>query len=322
MKKALVVGINYTGTGQDLKGCLNDAYHVETELKARGFDSIEMLLEKDATTAGMKAALERLVANTAPGDVILFHYSGHGSQLPSKTEKDGFEEILCPIDLNWTTRVITDDHLRTIFDKVPNGVNITLILDCCHSGTALDQDETLGFEAPRDLVTQEPEAGSRYLPPPTKILEKLEDRELVEWSTERDVNKTALLIAGCRSDQTSADAYIDGVHQGAATYALLRSLKASPNITYRGLATEMVQYVSSKGFKQVPQLDGSTMLYDEIFLQPFGMADELAAAPPAPPVQAPVPAPAPAQEKPKKDNKILIIIGVVIAAAMLFFATR
>lgn len=321
MKKALVVGINYTGTGTDLKGCLNDAYHIEAELKARGFDSIEMLLEKDATTAGMKAALERLVEGTTPGDVILFHYSGHGSQLPSKKEKDGFEEILCPIDLNWTTRVITDDHLRAIFDKAPNGVNITLILDCCHSGTALDQDESLGFDVPRDLVAPEPEAGSRYLPPPAKILEKLEDRELVEWSTERDVNKTALLIAGCRSDQTSADAYIDGIHQGAATYALLRSLKATPNITYRALATEMVQYVSSKGFKQVPQLDGSSMLYNEIFLQPFGMADELAAQPPAP-VPAPAPAPAPAPEKPKKDNKILIIVAAVIAAAVLFFATR
>jgi hypothetical protein len=325
MKKGLIVGINYTGTGNDLKGCINDAMNMNALLKERSFDHIKLILEKEATTAGIKAGLEWLIADTAPGDTILFHFSGHGSQLPSKVEKDGFEEIICPIDLNWTTRVITDDTLRQIFDRVPNGVNTTLILDCCHSGTALDQDESMAIT--RELSTVPPAVtDGRYLAPPANVLKKLADRELVEWSTEKDVNASALLIAGCDSSQTSADAYIDGTFQGAATASILKAVKANPKISYRKLVNEMNAFMAKGGYSQRPQLDGFSGLYDEIFLEPFGSVEEPAPAPaPAPaPVVAPTPAPAPvvtpapAPVEPAKNNSMAIVIGFVIAAILVF----
>jgi hypothetical protein len=340
MKRALICGINYTGTGNDLKGCINDATNMNALLKERGFDQIKMVLEKEATTAGIKAGLEWLIAETSPGDTIVFHYSGHGSQLPSKVEKDGWEEIICPIDLNWTTKVITDDTLRQVFDRVPNGVNTTLILDCCHSGTALDQDESMTIT--RELSTVPPAVtDGRYLAPPANVMKKLATREMVEWSTEKDVNASALLIAGCDSSQTSADAYIDGSFQGAATAAILKSVKANPKISYRALVNEMNAFMAKGGYTQRPQLDGFSGLYDEIFLEPFGSADEPAPTPaPAPaPVVAPTPAPvapapvapapvapapvapapvAPAPAEPEKNNGVMIVIGVVIAAILVF----
>lgn len=327
MKRALIVGINYVGTGNDLKGCINDATNMNALLKERGFDMIKMVLEKEATTDGIKAGLEWLITDTAPGDTIVFHYSGHGSQLPSKVEKDGWEEIICPIDLNWTTRVITDDTLRQIFDRVPNGVNTTLILDCCHSGTALDQDESLEIAA-REITASLAVADGRYLPPPANIMKKIEKRELVNWTTEKDVNASALLIAGCHSNQTSADAHIDGVFQGAATAALLKSVKANPKITYRALINEMTDYMALGGYKQRPELDGFSGLYDELFLEAFGTADSSSAppAPPVVPVVAPPPSPAtqiaasPAAPEPKKDNtKILIAVGIAVLVAIVYF---
>lgn len=313
-KRALIVGINYEGTGSPLKGCINDAKNVEAFLKTRGFTEIKLILEKEATTKGIKDGLAWLVKDTEPGDVIVFHYSGHGSQLPSKVESDGFEEIICPIDLNWTTRVITDDNLRDIFNTVPNGVNTTLILDCCHSGTALDQTDSL-------IVIDEPVARSneegtgRYLPPPSKITKKLANRKLVDWHTERDINVSALLIAGARADQTAADAFIDGQHQGAATYSLLKFAKENPDINYKDLVGMMVEFMRQKKFSQRPQLDGSASLYPEIYVEPFGRADELAAIESAPstPVQDDV--------KPggKDKSKDAVIIGLIIVALIIGF---
>lgn len=305
-KRALIVGINYTGTGSALKGCLNDAEHMQTLLASRGFTEIKSVLEKEATTAGIIAGLNWLIADTKPGDVIVFHYSGHGSQLPSSTEADGFEEIICPIDLNWTDKVITDNTLRQIFDKVPNGVNTTLVLDCCHSGTMLDQNQTLG--GTKEVKATKPTKGSRYLKPPAKIKKLLANRTLVDWQTSKDVNATALLIAGCHANQTSADAVIDGKPQGAATAALIAASTANGAISYRNLTTEMVDYMSRNKFKQIPQLDGSESLYDQTFLEPFSFA-----IPAAPPVVTP-------EDKKSNGKKMMVLAALALAViAFLIF---
>lgn len=324
MKRALVVGINYTGTGNDLKGCINDAMHMRALLSSRGFDQLELLLEKDATTAGIKAALARLVAGAVPGDVLVFHYSGHGSQLPSKLEADGFEEIICPIDLNWTTKVITDADLKRVFNAVPKGANTTLILDCCHSGDALNQDvgDSAGT-APKALEQPALPADGRYLAPPASIEAKLEERTLVDWQASRDVNDSALLIAGSHANQTSADAYIDGVHQGAATYALLQAVKVNPNITYKELMDEMTGFMITGGYTQRPELDGYPGLYTEIFCQPFGWADaskpaEVVTAAATAPVLTIDPVPPATKLVGGMDKTTLLVLAITAIAVFLF----
>lgn len=304
-KKALIVGINYVGTGNDLRGCINDAYNMKTLLETQGF-AVEMMLEEAATTAGMKAGMQRLVAGAVPGDVLVFHYSGHGSQLPSRVEADGFEEILCPIDLNWTTKVVTDDDLRAVFNSVPNGVNTTVVLDCCHSGDGLDQTHHLS--PVKDAAPVQVEGG-RFLAPPADVEGVLKERALVQWSTSRDINSSAVLIAGCRSDQTSADAFINGMPQGAATAALIAAVKANPSITYQQLIVSMNDYMVRNRYTQRPQLDGSPALYDKTFLSTFVSVQ------PADPSDV---QPAPVVTEPsKEDDNKLLIIGAIIAIVAL-----
>lgn len=279
VKKAFIVGINYISTGNELQGCINDAENMQKLLTNEGF-TVEMCVERAATTAGIKAGLQRLVTGVVPGDVIVFHYSGHGSQLPSSKESDGFEEIICPIDLNWTTRVITDDDLAAIFNTVPNGVNVTVVLDCCHSGSGLDQ--TISY-SPTSFVPARTIAQSgtnRYMAPPADIKTRLEGRQLVNWETKKDINATALLIAGCRSDQTSADAYIDGTWQGAATAALIAAYNANNTLTYRQLITSMNDYMITHGYEQRPVLDGYPGLYDEQWIERWGHNTVTAESPP------------------------------------------
>lgn len=275
-KRALLVGINYLGTGYELAGCINDSNNMHSFLSDCGFTDIEMVLESAATTDGIIAALNRLTSDVEPGDIILFHYSGHGSQLPSTNEPDGFEEIICPVDLDWDTKIITDDTLREIFNKVPVGVNTTVILDCCHSGTMLDQTESLssaGTSVNPPTKNIRIKKGARYLKPPTKIARKLKTRSLVKWEAEKDINESALLIAGCQANQTSADAFIDGMHQGAATAAMLKVIRANPDSTYRSLVTGMRTFMLENNFSQVPELDGSSKLYDIKFLGQFPVSN-------------------------------------------------
>lgn len=313
-KRALFVGINYVGTGNQLKGCINDSNNMKTLLGSQGFTEVEQILEKDATTAGIMAGLERLVLNTVPGDVIVFHYSGHGSQLPSADEADGFEEIICPIDLDWIKKVITDKSLRDVFNKVPNGVNTTVILDCCHSGTMLNQTESL--DTTKNLVApteSDKTENSRYMKPPARVVNQLKTRSLVNWQTSKDVNASALLIAGCRANQISADAMIDGVPQGAATAALLKSITATPSISYRQLVTEMNDFMVLSKFAQRPELDGSSSLYDQKFIEPFSFTI------PAAPTPAPINVSSVTNIVSSKPPNKMIIIGVAIIAIVLLF---
>jgi hypothetical protein len=78
MKKALLVGINnYPGTSNDLMGCVNDVQNMQNLLVSMfGFaaQDITMLTDREATTANILRGLEALVANTHPGDLLIFHY--------------------------------------------------------------------------------------------------------------------------------------------------------------------------------------------------------------------------------------------------------
>lgn len=300
-KRALLVAINYVGTSNELHGCINDSNNMKALLTGYGFTDIVQVLEKDATTAGIMAALNNLVTGVVPGDVIVFHYSGHGSQLPSLSESDGFEEIICPIDLNWMDKVITDANLRDTFNKVPNGVNTTVILDCCHAGTGLDQTTTYIIDAG---------PGSKFLAPPANIEAQLVDTTLVNWQTSKDINASALLVAACHANQTSADTVLNGVPQGAATGALIKSVTANPAITYKQLITEMTNFMTVNKYTQIPELDGSDSLYDQAFIQPFSFTVPVSTPTPAGPVVA----------SSSSSNNTMLYVGIAIVVAILLYA--
>lgn len=310
-KKALIVGINYEGTSSELRGCINDAKFMESMLRVTyDLTDIKMLLEKDATTANIIRELEWLVDGAEPGDVLYFHYSGHGSQIfdASGDEADRFDEIICPVDIDWVTKVIRDDDLKRIFDRVPTGVNLTVSLDSCNSGTGLDQMESLqvyGVGAARGDFT------GRYMPPPAEIAEMIAAAHATAKAREvqsRDVNSSALLISGCQAQQTSADAYINGMWQGAATYAMRTALTQDKRMSYRTLVRSMNDEMIARGFTQRPELNGSKLLYDQPFLSTFA---ELGV--PESPVTV---QPAPSEAAAKKDSTNLWVVAAVIAFLM------
>ena len=76
-----------------------------------------------------------------------------------------------------------------------------------------------------------------------------------------------MLITGCRSTQTSADADIGGVYNGALTYYLVESIKeARGQLTYRQLHQRTVAKLKQNDYDQVPQLEGQKTSFDRQFL--------------------------------------------------------
>lgn len=135
-RRALCVGINrYPDPRHQLAGCVSDARMWADALGRLGFTA-SLLLDGQATREAIDRELLGLVNSSTPGDVIVFQYAGHGTHVPDLNgdEEDGQDEALCPVDFAAGALYI-DDDIAAAFARIPDGVNMTCFMDCCHSGT-------------------------------------------------------------------------------------------------------------------------------------------------------------------------------------------
>src|SRR6185503_913935 len=107
--------------------------------KKYGFTVIDTLEDQKASRAAILAAIKKdLVDDSAPGDVCVFYYSGHGSRVRNSKggEADGYDESMVPADSNQGALDIRDKELARLFlDALKKGVILTTIFDSCHSGS-------------------------------------------------------------------------------------------------------------------------------------------------------------------------------------------
>ena len=191
-KFAVVVGVNDCpafrmpdgSRPRPLRGAEADADAVATRLIAQfGFskDQVRLLKGPQATLARLRETLAKVARDAAPGDHVVFHFSGHGTQVADRRpwdEADERDEALCLTDTNAQgDNVFLDDELGLWLDDLRSG-NITVLLDCCHAGTgtkSLD-DEIVTRSLPMPLLAARPgeatDAAWRELTPGTKSLNK------------------------------------------------------------------------------------------------------------------------------------------------------
>ena len=265
-KRALLVGINDYRRVNDLRGCETDVTNLRLLLKRFcGFqnDDVRMLVDSRATKAAIEERLDWLVRGAQPGDSLLFHFSGHGAQIRDRGEqdelRDGLDELICPHDMDWNGTFITDDDLRARL-RVPVGVQLEVILDCCHSGS--DDGELLAAPAGTPAVTSDDprSAKPRFLRPPIDIASRHEGEALGRRSRPfRSIDPEArVLWAGCSDRQTSADASFGGVPAGAFTFFLCQHLRESEcAITRSDLLERVRRSLACAGYAQIPQLEAA-----------------------------------------------------------------
>ena len=142
-KNALLIGINYTGTANQLQGCIFDIIEIKSLIvDAYGFDpnTIVTLRDDDPANRPTKARilqeLAKLVANSDASSNTFLHYSGHGTQVTDTAEEaDKLDECIVPCDYA-TAGFITDDEINAIC-KTLKGTGLA-IFDSCRSGTIMD----------------------------------------------------------------------------------------------------------------------------------------------------------------------------------------
>jgi hypothetical protein len=67
-----------------------------------------------------------------------------------------------------------------------------------------------------------------------------------------------ILLSGCKSSQTSADAYIAADYHGAMSYYAIKAITdAGYNLTYKELHDALLPVLEEEQYDQVPQLEGT-----------------------------------------------------------------
>ena len=270
-REALLVGINdYKGVN-DLQGCINDVTNVRSVLKTFfGFENTEIrvLTDSRATKKNILMRLDKMVKNAVNGDFLIFHFSGHGSQIRDREGDelaDHMDELICPWDMNWDDGFITDDMFSKILQQLKKGVRMEILLDSCHSGTGT-RDIAPYIMAGR--FSADP-VKYRFMKPPVDIeCRYLGDEEILKPSksfrTDKEITLNHILWAGCRDSQTSADALIDGHYNGAFSYYFCRHIREnSGNISRADLFTRVKNSLKFNNFSQVPQLECKNALKSE-----------------------------------------------------------
>ncbi|RJR26017.1 MAG: caspase family protein [Desulfobacteraceae bacterium] len=255
--RALLVGVNrYKMAGADLQGCVNDVTNIrDVLLKYFGFEvkEIRVLVDTRATRAAIMERLEWLIRDSRAGDRMVFHFSGHGSQIRDRDGdelKDHMDEILCPHDMDWDGTYIVDDDLKGLFSGIPKGANLEVLLDCCHSGTGTREGRGLGMLNPEETIRP------KFLEPPVDIRMREEEDLPVRIVGRAGNPRTHVLFSGCRDNQTSADAYIKGSYNGAFTYYFCKHLRDTQGqLTRAELLKRLRASLKHEGYSQVPQLE-------------------------------------------------------------------
>eukprot|EP00928_Gymnodinium_smaydae_P020276 TRINITY_DN17843_c0_g1_i1.p1 TRINITY_DN17843_c0_g1~~TRINITY_DN17843_c0_g1_i1.p1 ORF type:complete len:572 (-),score=79.93 TRINITY_DN17843_c0_g1_i1:322-2037(-) len=244
-KKAVLIGCNYPGTDAELNGCINDVQRWSSLLiNVYDFQRQDMVQLIDAghndykffpTRSNILNAIRWLVDGAAPGDVLFFQFSGHGAQREAEydNEADGMDELLVPTDYGEAGMIVDHELFDVLCVSLPSGCKLTVILDCCHSGSALD-------------------------------LPFVWNSNQQDWNIERDAWHIAgdvQMFSGCEDDQCSMDATTrQGLPGGAMTTAMcdvLEKYAEEPPGSYPSLLDAMTNVLDERGFEQRPRLSSS-----------------------------------------------------------------
>jgi hypothetical protein len=271
-KLALLVGINdYEPALSSLQGCLTDVEMQRALLTHRfGFNEKDILTLENAQANRegiLKAFEEHLIKQAKPGDVVVFHYSGHGSRVldPDPIGGDKFNSTMVPSDrpadsVTSADTPVPDIMGQTLFLLMSalQTENITVVLDSCYSGggkrgNLIVRAARLASGVNLDASPEEFEYQKQWLSKlgysPEKFLEL----------RKKGVAK-GVVIASAKNYQWATDATFDGFNAGAFTYLLTQYLWQEPvsapfKKVFTNLALRTQDVAKSSNMDQVPEFE-------------------------------------------------------------------
>lgn len=269
MKKlyALLVGIDkYPNPRYRLQGCINDITAIEEYLNERLDEQeyqlhIQKLIDEQATREAIIDGFRNHLCNARKDDVVLFYYSGHGSQEKAPPEfwhiePDHLDETLVCYDSRtengWD---LADKELALLIAEVAQKQpHMTIILDCCHSGA--------GSRNPGETKERRFPADERERPLNSFIFQLKDLERLSDSSSSHEIHPSGwkipkgrhVLLAACRDYETAKE--YDLQQRGYFSYYLMDTLRATNGrLTYRDLFARTNAIVRSEIWEQSPQLE-------------------------------------------------------------------
>jgi uncharacterized caspase-like protein len=262
----LLVGIDtYPDPTPSLRGCANDIEHFEAFLHARGAiegASLKLLKlqNEQATRQRVIAAFQQHLCQAGEQDVVVFYFSGHGSQSLSppefwRLEPDHLDETLVCYDSrtdgSWD---LADKELAFLISKVAQRKpQIVVILDACHSGSGTRASDgttirrTVTDTRLRPIETFVPGSGE-YVSSTTPSSSGWLDLPMGRH----------ILLAACRSEEEARELSFGGVRRGVFSYYLLEALQQrSPALSYRDLFRCIDARVRATVANQSPQIEAT-----------------------------------------------------------------
>jgi hypothetical protein len=235
---------------QDLKGAVADVALMRSTLKrvyglavgddpdaagpCPGLNTVSItLLNACATRQAILAALEAQIAAADPGDIVLFYFAGHGSEIDSGSEdRVGHRDsTIVPSDAH---RPPTSDHEDVLDAELKSrialaagrGVSVVTIFDSCHAGTATR--EFAGVQVARRAAPAL--KGRPQTPVPPKPLAARAD---ASGAAPYQVH-----LAAAGDTEEAHETVVNGTHHGLFTWALAQTLPQMKGATYFDIAAE------------------------------------------------------------------------------------
>jgi hypothetical protein len=238
VRRALLFGDNYPDTSYQLSGCIHDIDDVEYKLNQEmpGF-IITKFKNAEVTCSRFYTMIKNALLASQPGDFLLLWYSGHGTQLVSNHEVDGYDEALYLND-----GPFTDDKMMELQQFTPDGVTVVASFDSCFSG-GMDRGFSIGNPY-KSKFHQMP--GVPYMTKKSKTLAKSDSK----W----------VINAFCSESQTCADAFFANRANGAGTYYYLKCFTAGTS--FNNAMKKLHTYLPSKEYEQDPELLGNESLFN------------------------------------------------------------
>lgn len=265
---AMICGINYYNTPNELRGCINDMLDMRSLLLKSGVEEKNLTILSDApdrtdvtpTKANILANLTRVGKLAKAGDTLIFHYSGHGTYSRDKDsdEADKRDEAIYTADED----IISDDEFYSILRKLPKEVKAFVIMDCCHSASILDLKEGLdkkesnratnnqhGYVVAISGCQDNQTSADAFLPASKAAMvdKQVNNREIVQQVRSRGVEQMRY-----RGALTAA--FMDTVNKRKGLQAILDICFSNSKALMLSLRKDLLSWLQANRFTQVPNI--------------------------------------------------------------------
>lgn len=273
-KAALLIALSYSAPST-LLPALNapkyDVVRVANYLASQGYTDVKIINDEvnplDATRLNILAAMNEFVQKTNTGllDEAFFFYSGHGTQLPdaSKDEmneptnppensvwQQGQDSVLVPEDVEYRPDggPILDDEINNIFSDINSATHLTVVIDCCNSGTLMDFQYEYRLTPNKDFQVNKKQRKLNFFG--------------ICMSASADAQLSYESVTGIGLAENGGFAVSSpSLPGGFMTCALLETLASSPALRYDTFKLlDAVQERLADWTVQVPQVASTTVL--------------------------------------------------------------